>query len=540
MRNPQPDEVPEEQGPDLGEVISSVLGSLVRRRWVVGVTALAVSLGAIAILLKLPNKFVSEATIFAVQQRVPERYVTPTTNSDPSQALEAMVQEVLSRPRLLEVIGELGLYAEQEGLRSDELIELIRRDLTVEPLDRLLSKGDVYAFRVSFVAKTPELAFRVTQKLTDLFIAQNLKTRADQAQTTSAFLQEQIEATKHDLLGLEQRLRDYKMHYLGELPEQQQGNLGILGSLQAQLNSVMASRGQAQQQKLYMESLLSEYESRTKSPVTVRSSTGEIVSPVQLAERDLSRLQLERSGLLTQYTDKHPDVLKKDQEIDRQRQLIQSLKAAKAFPEVAPQPAEEPVQDAEFSMLIAQMKSQLRANKLELDNLAEKEQKLRLEMDLYQSRINMAPVREQQLASMQRDYDLLRTHYAELLKKGQESQLAKDLEKRQEGQQFRLADPPNLPTVPTSPKRLKLSLFGLAAGLALGFAFAFLLEMRSPTYHTEEEVKKLDLPIVVGIPLLLTPREERRRTWLRVLEWSAATVLCAVVAAAEYYVYRQG
>lgn len=541
MRNPQVDEVevPEELDGDLGAIAVQAVRLLIYRRWLILITAVVTVLATIAVLMYLPNKYTSEATIFAVQQQIPERYVVPTASTDASQALEALVQEVLSRPRLLGVIDELGLYAEQEGLRPDELIELIRKDLTVKPLDRLLSKGDVYAFSISFNSTSPDLAYRVTQKLTDLFIQQNLQTRTNQAENTSEFLQEQIETARQELLSREQRLRDYKMSYLGQLPEQQQGNLGILASLQSQLNSVMTSRGQAQQQKLYLESLLGEYEARGRRPAPVRSSTGEIVSPLQLAERDLARLQAEKHSLLTRYTPMHPDVQKKDTEIQLQQDLVAQLRAAPPAPAPKPDPVTQAAQDSEYSMPIAQMRSQLRANSMELQNLSAKEKQLRADIDLYQGRINMAPVREQQLASMQRDYDLLKNHYSDLLKKGQESQLATDLEKRQEGQQFRLADPPNLPTIPTSPQRLKISLIGLGGGLVFGFALAFFLELKNATFRREDEMKKLGLPMVIGIPLILTPREEKRRMWLRVIEWGGALALVAVVAVAEYYVYLQ-
>ena len=95
---------------DLSQTLNKVIAALVRKRWLMIGTACSIILGTIAVLLYLPDQYTSEATLFAVQSRVPERYVVPTTTSDVSQALEAMVQEVLSRPRLLQVINELGLY----------------------------------------------------------------------------------------------------------------------------------------------------------------------------------------------------------------------------------------------------------------------------------------------------------------------------------------------------------------------------------------------------------------------------------------------
>lgn len=531
----------EESEPALSDLINRVRGMLVRRRWLIASIAVIAALGTVAGSLALPDRYTSEATLFAVEQRVPERYVVPTSNEDPTQALEALVQEVLSRPRLLEVIDELGLHPEQrKSMKAEHVIDLVRKDLLVEPLERMLGRGEVNAFRISFVADTPELAYGVTRKVTSLFIEQNLKTRADQAEATSEFLQEQLEVARKDLLAQEQRLRDYKMQYLGELPEQQVGNLGILTSLHSQLDNLLASRNQAQQQRLYLESLVSEYEQRSRRPVAIRSSTGEIVTPVQLAEAELSRLRAERTNLLATYTPQHPDVVKKGTEISIQEDRVKALKSATAAAPAKPDADADQVADSGQGIVVAQMRSQLLANKMELENLSAKEQKLRADIALYQSRLNMTPVREQQLTSIQRDYDLVKQHYGELLKKEQESQLAKDLEIRQEGQQFRMADPPNLPTVPSSPKRLKISLIGLLAGLGLGCVLAFLLEFRNQSFRSEDDARQLELPLVVGIPVLSTARELRRRSWMRALEWTAALVLVTVVALAEFYVYRHG
>src|SRR4051812_45869192 len=179
----------EDENGGRGEAIDRVMKIIIRRRWTILICASSVVLAVIAFACQLPNRYTSEATIFAVQQRVPERYVVPTSTADPSQALEAMVQEVLSRPRLLAVVEELGVHPEErKRLKAEELLELVRRDLKVEPLERMLGRGDVNAFKIAFVAETPQLAQAVTQRLTTLFIQQNLQARTDQATTTSEFL----------------------------------------------------------------------------------------------------------------------------------------------------------------------------------------------------------------------------------------------------------------------------------------------------------------------------------------------------------------
>ena len=100
------------------------------------------------------------------------------------------------------------------------------------------------------------LAQQVTGELTSLFIEENLRNRQQQSEDTTAFLQNQLEDARKDLAQQEQRLREFKTKYLGQLPEQLQSNVQILAGLQAQLQAASEARDHAQQQKLYLESLL--------------------------------------------------------------------------------------------------------------------------------------------------------------------------------------------------------------------------------------------------------------------------------------------
>jgi hypothetical protein len=178
---------------------------------------------------------------------------------------------------------------------------------------------------------------------------------------------------------------------------------------------------------------------------------------------------------------------------------------------------------------------------MEIDTLMSEERRLKGMIGQYETRLNQAPIREQQQSGIVRDTEVLRLQYADLLKKEQDSQLATHLEKKQGGQQFRLVDPANLPSMPSTPKRLKMSLGGTAAGLALGLGLALLMELKSPSYHTEKDVTThLEPPFVLGIPLLPTPAEVRvQRRWAA-LQWVAGSVMLLAVAAAELYVYKRG
>ena len=527
----------------LADTLQRITGLLLRRRWWIIAPACAIAIAVALVVIRLPNRYTSEATILVVQQQVPERYVTPTATTDIGRILQAMTQEVLSRPRLLGVIEELGLYPEQRNRRApEELVALMREDVSMTPVQSTTDRREITALKISFVAPAPALAQQVTTRLSTLFIEQNLKTRADQALSTTRFLADQLEGARQKLAEHEQRLRDFKMQHLGELPEQQQGNLGILTGLQTQLTNIMGNLNRARQQRLYLESLVAEYErlgARQGNMAVPGGDRTQEPSPAEAASRELRRLQAERRALVTIYTPRHPSVLTKEKEISLQLQAVERLENSEAAPgEKSERRPDTLPPNGRDDAVVAQMKSQLEANRLEIEDLTKAEKQLKEEVDRYQTRLNLTPVREQQLTAILRDYELTRQHYADLLKKESESQLATDLEKKQEGQHFRIADPPNLPVRPSSPKRLMLSFSGAVAGLVFGLALAVFMEFRDTSFRQEKEIARAyALPVVVGIPALLLPAELRRRKWRAAAEWLCASVLSCAVVAAEVYVY---
>src|SRR5260370_26891401 len=368
------------------------------------------------------------------------------------------------------------------------------------------------------MAEGPHLAQEGTGRLTSLFIETNVKTRADQATTTNNFLQEQLVAARGKLAEQEQRLRDFKTQYLGELPEQQQGNLQILSGLQIQLQNTTSGVNRAQQQRLYLESLLGEYQRLTPRhasvPVAGIPSVSQTPSPLEAAQKDLDRLQSEKAALLTTSTARHPDVLKIGRAIAEQEALVARLKGSKTPATEKPQAPAATPEGTEYDTTIAQLRSQLEAARLEMANLSKDEVQLKASIAQYQNRLNLIPIREQQLSGILREHDQLKTNYAELQNQGRQSQMVTSLEKEQEGEQFRLVDPPSLPTLPSSPKRVRISLGGAVAGVFLGFALALLAEATDRTLHTENDVSRRDeLPLIIGVPPLFSATEAPVRNW---------------------------
>jgi polysaccharide biosynthesis transport protein len=548
--------MPEEAESNIGDLLEQVRGTILRRRWWIIGAACVTPVITLVVLSFIPNRYKSEATLVVVQQQVSQRYVTPNGTTDITSELQAIKQEVLSRSRLQEIIRKFGLYPKATArLAPEQLIESMLRDIEIQPLESAPTRKDFDAFKISFTGDSPTTAQQVTSTLTSLFIQEDLKTREAQATNTTNFLDEQLQLAKTKLAEQEEKLREFKTQYLGELPEQQQGNLGILTSLQTQLQNTTAAMSRAQEQRVYLESLVSGYQARSAAsaagtiPVVRGTDASRPATPVDAAQTEVLRLETERTSLLSRFTRQHPDVIRIERELTIARSELENAKEkeklAKAELAVAQTAAQEgtkpPISTVNITdeAPVAQLKSQLEANRLEIEHLSKDEAKFKAGLIEYEKRLNLTPVREQQLTGILREYDLQKQNYADLLSKELQSKLATSLEKQQGGQQFRLIDPPSLPEVPSSPKRDKINQGGLVGGILLGLILAFLMEVKDGSFYSEKQISKcFPIPIMVSVPLLPTPSENRLRTWKRSFEWVAGCIVILVVCAAEFYVHK--
>ncbi len=532
--------MPTSPPPALSDTIDRFVGIAIRRRWWFGAAACIVSIAAGLGSFLLPNRYKSEATILVQPQQIPERYVVPNSTTDLDQALQAMTHDVLSRPRLLAIVSEFHLYPHQsKRLSPEQIVELMRTDITIQSLENpdQQQKGP-NAFTISYVGSDPEVVEEVTSRLTSLFINEDLESQQELNVTTTAFLQTQLDAAQVDLATKEQRLRDFKMSNLGELPEQQQGNLQILNGLQMQLQTTNAALARANEQQAYLQSLLAQYQNLTAATGS-SSPTSTGLSPLETARAELNHLQTERTTLLGTFSPEYPDVKKINREIAETKALIAQLQSAK--PPASASTSPTTAQPATTDTTMVQLNSQLKENQLEIANDTAQAKQLQTQIDEYQHRVNLTPVREQQLTDLLRDYDLAKKNYDDLYANKTQSALATNLQKDQQGQQFRLIDPPNLPSKPFTPNRLKIALGGLGFGIALGLGLAFLMESRDASLHSEKQLRaQFDMPIVLAVPLVTVDREKNRKRLMAALQWSAATVMLLAVLAVEYYIYRRG
>ncbi len=481
----------------VGRSLEDYWAIALRRRWWILLPLFLVWAAAWGVSWLLPSIYESEALILVEQQKVPDQYVVPNVTANLQGRLQSMSQQILSRTRLQSTIDRFHLYPQTRGisglLKSEDPVERMRDDIKIELVDAPGRPGELTAFKMHYSTVSPELARQVNSELTTLFIDENLKAQTQLSENTTAFLEKELEDARANMAAQEAKVASFKARHLGELPSQLESNVQILSGLQSQLQNTQRTLDSARQQKLYLESLQQQYQSAQASFGS--SSDDSKGAAPHTIEQELLDLKVQLRGLQSKYTDEHPDIVSLKEKIAKaealkkqnESEMAETQKEPQAANGVDPASIEQVQHGAPSSMM--QVESQLKANQLEIANDDRREKDLDAEISAYQGRLNLTPETEQELINISRGYDESKSNYDSLLQKQMQSQLATSLEQRQQGEQFRIIDPPSLPEKPSAPNRLLFSLGGLFAGALIGLGLAFGLDLLDVRVRQEKDLE---------------------------------------------------
>lgn len=503
--------------------LEDYLTILRRRIWFIVIPAVIFAVGAYAFSLLLKNRFTSETVVLVEQPSVSENLVPRILGGgDANQRLATMQEQILSRTRLQQIIEKFGLYKEDisKGAHMEDLVARLRLSITVSavrPMAETRASG-LPGFTVSVVADQAFTAQQICAEITSFFMQQNVLLRERRAEDTVQFLSNQLAESKRKLDEQDAKLAEFQRKYMGILPEELPANLNVLSGLSSQLEAISQALNRAQQDKLFVQSLLEQEK-------TARKTIIQGASDADTLNKQLSQLQDRLAFLRSQYTEQHPDVRRAKKDIaDLQKRMAEN--AAPPAPQVAAVQADE-LPEVETAQ-IKQLKSQLHQIDQTIRDKVAQQTKVQEEIERVQSKLSLTPAVGQEYKALTRDYQTALGIYNDLLKKKNDSEMATDLERRQQGEQFRVLDAPSLPQRPTYPNRPVFAFAGFFGGIAFGVAIAALLELRDNTFHSERDVERsLKLPVLAMVPILGAPEgnsSEKLRPPARVPESLAAGV----------------
>lgn len=466
--------------------LSELAKSLWRRpAWFVVPLALGVA-GAFFALKVLPPTYKATTQVLVEPQKVPADYVKPTVTTSMDERLRTIEPQIKNRNNIERIIREMNLYPElQRKLSMERMVDEVRKDLLV----RL--QGDT--FFITFEGKDPVKVARTANRIAELFILANLDLRKNQAEGTSSFLEVELAATKKRLELQESRIAALKQMHMGELPEQRDTNLRQIEQLQSKLEINMDALDRAETRKLVLQREMANVrypELQARRP----RAAGAPAAPAPPSRLD--QLRGELIELRGRYTDRHPDVIRKREEIARMEEIERERPPAPPvtddeieISEAAPTPRVDPI-----------LRAQLDDVDMEIRSLKSERERILADIGQVQARLESTPRVEQALLSLTRDYDNIQRSYDSLLDKRINARLAENLEARQQSEQFTILERAIVPKSPSGPNKILVLAVGLALGALLGTIFALLRDRTDPTYSDADSLQE-SFP---GVPLLAT------------------------------------
>ncbi|WHZ30297.1 MAG: Tyrosine-protein kinase [Nitrospira sp.] len=548
-----------------------------RRRKLILLTAMGFLTVSLTLAFLWPPTYKSTATILIEEQEIPSDLVRSSITSYADQRIETIKQQVMSRTTLWKVVEQFDLYHDQrKNSPAEDIVKRFVKDIEVEVISAdVMDKRTQHAtkatiaFTVAYQNRSPELAQKVANELTSLFLGENLKSRERQAQETTSFLQQEAENLARHISEIDEKIASFKHRANGALPELMSLNQQLMNQAERELMDVDQQIRNLEERKTYLEGELATIKPNTP----ILSVTGERI--LDSVER-LRALRAEYVGAAANHSSDHPDIIKMKQEIDALEKetgqvadadettkrlvearstlsadsdrlgndhpdvlqtrrkiaaLEQEVVRLKAVPErkITPRP-ENPA--------YINLQAQLNSATSSLEAFRKTRLEIKRRLQVYATRLEKGPEIEPEYLVLIRDRDTSGQKYQDIRSRLLEAKVSEGLEVQRKGERFSLIDPPSLPEKPFKPNRLAIILLGLILAVGGGIGSGAVVESLDHSIRTPDQLAILtqQFPLAV-IPFM--PNEKdlfRARMRWRLIKTAGVSVLAVTLVILHVFV----
>ena len=509
---------------------------LKRRKWLIILPMITMTAAIGYVVNKLPSVYESKTLLTVKPPTISEKVVQSLTDEDLSQRLQTINTEILSRNSLEPMISKYNLFKLERdaGTPMELIIEKMSKNIVVET-EKNDEDRKTAAFKITYRDRSPEAARNVTAELAGKYVNAQVKASTETAQVTSEFLQTQLTEAKTSLDALEKQRLDIMTQNVETLPDSAQGLIAQLEGLRQREDTIAKEKETLITEKGRLNDSVRALNSQARIIEDFgEKETQDVASQVSRIEDSPAYIQLisKRAELASKLEnlkltlkEKHPDVIKAQNDVGKVNEEIEALKkstqirvkdatsASSRKADLQKQNLEIEKQKAESQ--IAQIEQQQQYKDDELKQNAG-------QITVLEGKINQIPNVKVALEGVNNQYQSVRTTYEDRLKKFNDAQQQVDREKNAQGETIRVQDAANLPSSPVAPKRSLLTALGAGIGLALGLflAAAFELPRVLKIQNIEDAKHYTGLPILASVPPLLSHSEkawQARSYWLKVL-----------------------
>jgi polysaccharide chain length determinant protein (PEP-CTERM system associated) len=510
-----------------------------KRKWLILLPTIVIGLAISYVVFRLPDMYESVTLIVVKPSTLPNSVVPTITEETLTRELTSISQVVTSRSSLQPLMEKYDLYKEERlrGEPMELLIDSMRKQIKVEVNT---SRNDITnGFNITYRGRDPKTTQAVAAELASKYIDEQTKGTINAGTSAKQFIEEQVRQSKEELDAIDTQRLTYLQQNMNNLPSQSQALVGRLTALHEGQKAMIAELGRSRDLGAAYRSQLADitksYDQEIAMAAENTTDPKTTMAWANLANRR-SELEAELQNLLTQYKEKHPDVVAKKLQLESvkrdQDQMIAEWKTR------IEERRQKLVQLTDPRILT--LKTQITM----VDSDMDRQQKLLNETSRQiaelDARINAIPNAEVGLEAIDREYQTKKLNYDNLLAQQQKIVVGADAAKDQQGGGIQVVDPANLPESPVAPKRFMLTVAGFGIGIVLGLLLAVAFELRRLfTIQTAEDAKHYtSLPLLASIPELMTPAEARAIPRRQKLAMAAGLAIAFVAVPALAFVLR--
>ena len=467
-----------------------------KHRWLGLLAAWVVTAVGMFVVLSVPDKYEANARIYVDTQSILKPLMSGlAVQPNVDQQVVMLSRTLISRPNIEKLIrmADLDLKAQSKSAQ-ESLIDGLMKTLEIKNVGR----DNLYV--LSYRDSSPDKAKRVVQSLVSIFIESSLGDSRKDSTTARKFIDEQIQSYVTKLEEAETRLKQFRLRNIELQNAEGRDMAGQIGVVSGQLSQARLELREAENARDSAKRQLDaerDQNANITSSSLLQESAMQISTPEIDARIDAQKRQLD--GLLQRFTEQHPDVV-------NTRRLIQELEASKRkeLQELRKTALANPASASANSLVYQELNRLLATSEVQVAALRARVGEYEVRFARARELMKTAPQIESELAQLNRDYDINKKNYNDLVSRRESAAMSGDLDNATGMADFRLIDPPRASPQPVAPNRLLLMPLALLAALGAGLAVAFAAsQLRAVFYDARSLKQTLGLPLLGVVTLVM-------------------------------------
>ncbi len=500
----------------LKELVLHYLRGIWKNRWIAIAIAWPLLIAGVVAVDQIKDRYTAETKVYIDSASLLKPLLRGLAiETDFQASVRLMVKKLLSRPNLERAARIMDMDIDvQTPAEMEALIQKIRARTKIN------ARGRTSTYTISYSDESRDRAKKMVQTLLDIFVEDSLGKSSTESDTAISFLDSQIQRYDILLQEAEERLEDFKRENVGLMPKDGANYYGQLQEVNVQLEQANRLLAEATNRRNKLESQLNNMVIE-KQTVFFTSSYEERIRAQELKLEDL----------LLQYTTEHPDVINAQFVLDslkkRHEQEMESLQ------QQAPVTiTDNPVQQ-ELQILLTQTEA-------DISSLRARVSSFKTKQDEVKKLVDIVPKIEAELQRLNRDYEIHRKNYNELVQRRETARISEDVESGTEQVKFRIIEPPFVPLKPDYPNRPLYDAAVLVVALGIGYGISLLISLFQPVFYNQTELRNFfDYAVLGAVSKFDTAKvlsKRRRNLFL----FSVANIFLISVAVGFMVIHKQG